>query len=99
MAGGAPIGNKHAVKQNRLVTNVLRRMLVQNKNKDLFAICKTAIKKAKEGDAAMFKDITDRVDGKAIQAVELSGAGGGPIETKVDVTGELDFGVIQSKVK
>ena len=42
------------------------------------------IKAAKEGEVWAIKELGDRTDGKAPQAVEVTGNNGGPIQTHVD---------------
>ena len=50
--------------------------------KQLAIIAKKLTEKAAEGDTQAIKEIFDRTDGKAMQAMELSGPDGGPMETK-----------------
>ena len=73
----APLGNKNAVKGNRLVGNALRRLAVQNPKKVKKA-CEALMNKAIEGDVSGFREFADRLDGKVPQP--LTGFEGGPIE-------------------
>lgn len=47
--------------------------------KRLNMIAERLAEKAAEGDTQAIKEIFDRTEGKAAQAIELSGQGGGPI--------------------
>lgn len=71
MAGkGAPIGNTHAAKSNRLVTDTLRLAVTQNKHK-LRAGLEAILDEAEKGDLTCMTFIADRLDGKPKQSVEL----------------------------
>lgn len=80
MAGGAPEGNKNATK-NRPWAEAVHRALLAEDGKKLRQIADKLIDKALEGDVSALKEIGDRVDGKAIQAV--TGADGGPIVVEI----------------
>jgi len=67
---GAPQGNKNAVKERRMVTNALQRAAAQNPDK-LRQACLAGLEKAAKGDLAWFKEIADRLDGKAAQSILL----------------------------
>lgn len=69
---GAPEGNKNAVK-NRPWAEAINRALLAEDGKKLRAIAEKIIDKALEGDVAALKEIGDRMDGKAAQALEHSG--------------------------
>lgn len=78
---GAPIGNQNA-REGRIWRDTLRRALLAEDGKNLRKIADALVAKAADGDVAAIKEIGDRVDGKAVQSVELTGADGGPV--KVD---------------
>mgnify|MGYP003705080433 FL=1 len=73
--GGAPKGNDNA-KKGKLFYNELRKALVQHDQLKLRQIADKLVEKATEGESWAVKEIIDRVDGKAIQATEISGADG-----------------------
>ena len=50
--------------------------------KQLNLIANKLVKLAAEGDTMAIKEVFDRTEGKARQAMELSGPDGGPMETK-----------------
>ena len=52
------------------------------KTKKLYALADALADKGLKGDVTALKEIGDRLDGKAVQGVELGGPGGGPVETK-----------------
>ena len=54
----------------------------KKKTKRLALIATKLAKKAQEGDVQAIKEIFDRTQGKAMQAMEHSGPEGGPMETK-----------------
>lgn len=64
----APQGNTNGAKQKRLLTDALKRELVQNPN-DVLAIAKKLIDSAKEGEAWAMSLVYDRVDGKVPQPI------------------------------
>lgn len=74
--GGQP-GNKNGAK-NRPWAEAINRALLADNGKKLRALAEKIIEKALEGDVPAMREVGDRVDGKAIQA--LSGPDGGPIE-------------------
>ena len=72
---GGQIGNQNA-KKGKLFYNELRKALVQHDQLKLRQIADKLVEKATEGESWAVKEIIDRVDGKAIQATEISGADG-----------------------
>jgi hypothetical protein len=72
---GAPKGNDNA-KKGKLFFNELRKALVQQDQLNLRRIADKLVEKAIEGEPWAVKEIMDRVDGKAIQATEISGTDG-----------------------
>ncbi len=66
---GAPEGNNNAGK-NKPWAEAIRRALLAEDGKELRALAEKLIERAKEGDVTALKEIGDRTDGKAIQAVE-----------------------------
>jgi len=73
--GGAPLGNQNG-KKGKLFYDQLRVALVQEDKRRLRTIAEKLVKAAENGDAWAIKEIIDRVDGKAIQATEISGVDG-----------------------
>lgn len=73
--GGGQIGNQNA-KKGKLFYNELRKALVQQDQLNLRRIADKLVEKAIDGEPWAVKEIMDRVDGKAIQATEISGAEG-----------------------
>jgi len=69
---GAPEGNTNATKDKRLVTNALRRAVVQSPDK-LRAACEKILDDAVEGNLAAFGVIADRLDGRPAQTTVLEG--------------------------
>jgi hypothetical protein len=80
---GAPKGNTNAKKENRLITDALRRAVVQSPDK-LKKACEVLLNKAGEGDLAAFNAIADRLDGKPAQSITHSGDESAPLITKVE---------------
>ena len=72
-SGGQP-GNNNASK-NKLFYERIRKALAQDPQK-LANIVDKLIKKAEDGESWAVKEIMDRIDGKAIQATEISGVDG-----------------------
>ena len=84
MPGGAPQGNTNATK-NRLFRQALDKQLKEAKAKNksvtgeyaaLQEIALKLIEQAQDGDLTAIKEIADRVDGKATQAIEHAVAEG-----------------------
>ena len=66
---GAPIGNKNASRQRRMVTDALTRAAAQNPEM-LAEACMKVLEKARDGDLASFTVLADRLDGKPPQSIE-----------------------------
>ena len=81
---GAPLGSKNAAK-SRLFYDALCKQLVQNPEK-LDKVTDVLITAATNGEAWAVKELIDRMDGKAIQAQEITGADGAPLLTGIEVT-------------
>ena len=79
--GGAPEGNKNATKEHRLITNALRRAVVQSPDK-LRAACEKVLNDAVDGNLAAFNTIADRIDGKPLQTNILEGNEDKPLVMK-----------------
>jgi hypothetical protein len=74
----AMLGNKNPTK-NKLFYDRLRMELTQNPAK-LAKIVDALLEKAQEGEAWAVNTVMDRVDGKAIQTSEITGADGEPLQ-------------------
>lgn len=75
MAGGAPKGNTNGSK-NRIWAEAINKVLCQSdegKPQKLRALAEKLVDQALDGDMAAMKEIGDRVDGKALASVEVSG--------------------------
>jgi hypothetical protein len=72
---GAPKGNDNA-RKGRLFFDQLRKELVQEDAVKLRMIARKLVEAAQDGEPWAVKEIIDRVDGKAVQATEISGADG-----------------------
>jgi hypothetical protein len=72
--GGQP--NNQNAKKGKLFYNELRKALVQQDQINLRRIADKLVEKAIDGEPWAVKEIMDRVDGKAIQATEISGTDG-----------------------
>ena len=73
--GGAPKGNDNA-RKGKLFYDQLRKVLVQEDALKLRAIATKLIEAAEDGEPWAVKEIMDRMDGKPIQAQEITGADG-----------------------
>ena len=80
--GGAPIGNQNG-KKGKLFYNQLRVALVQEDSRKLRTIAQKLVDAAEQGEPWAIKEVIDRVDGKAVQATELSGTDGGILKMAV----------------
>lgn len=63
---GAPVGNRNAAKKTRLLTDALKRELIQNPE-DALAVTRKLIEAAKAGESWAQVLIHDRCDGKVPQ--------------------------------
>ena len=80
--GGAPIGNQNG-KKGKLFYDALRIALLQEDRKRLRNITDKLVKAAENGDAWAVKEIMDRMDGKPVQATEISGTDGSPMDLRL----------------
>jgi|Hof3ISUMetaT_23_FD_contig_21_1230893_length_437_multi_3_in_0_out_0_1 hypothetical protein len=74
----APVGNSNA-KKGKEWFDALRKECVQRGA--LAKIAKVLVDKAEAGEQWAVQEVANRFDGKPAQAVELSGADGGPVES------------------
>ena len=87
-SGGQP-GNTNRATQYR-VKRTLEALIDKASSKRegltrLEAACASLLDKAEEGDTQAFKEIADRLDGKAAQSLEVGGPDGGSIPVGVTV--------------
>ena len=82
--GGAPIGNQNA-KKGKLFYDQLRKVLVQNDCLKLRNIADKLVQAAEKGEGWAIKEVMDRMDGKAVQATELTGPEGSQLKTAVQL--------------
>jgi len=68
---GAPKGNDNGRKSNRLWTETLRRIAIQDPEK-LRRIAEALYAKAEEGDVTSMREIGDRLDGKPDSKVDVT---------------------------
>ena len=69
---GAPLGNTNNSK-GKMITDELRKVLVQNDRLKVRRIVEKLVEAAEEGDSWAIKEVFDRMDGKPQMAVEMSG--------------------------
>jgi hypothetical protein len=79
----APEGNTNSCRNNRLWGDTIRRALVQGDAERLRKIAETLLIKAEEGDLGAIKELGDRLDGKASQAVDLGSDPDRPVIQKL----------------
>lgn len=72
----APLGNKNATK-NKPFAEAINRAIAQDDGVRLRAIAEKLLTMASEGEIAAIKELADRTDGKAVQAI--SGPEGGDL--------------------
>ena len=84
MSAGAPLGNKNAAK-SRMFYDKLRLVLTQEPHR-LRQIAEQLVSKAEAGEPWAIKEIMDRMDGKAHQAVSVENADGTPLLSGIQVT-------------
>lgn len=70
----APVGNKNAAK-GTMWRDALRLELAQDKQR-IRKLARALLEKAEAGDIAALKELGDRLDGKAVQAIEGTGDDG-----------------------
>lgn len=83
---GAPIGNRNAIGEHdseRPFREALRRAIKQDDGKRLRAAAEKLLDLAADGEAWAVKEMADRMDGRAAQAVTLAGDQDRPLITKV----------------
>jgi len=71
--------NKNAQVRGQFAA-MLRRITTQNPHR-LETVALKLLEEAEEGNMVAIKELFDRLDGRAVQATEISGPEGGPIET------------------
>lgn len=72
---GAPEGNQNSSKNNRLWAETIKRAVTQSDSERLRRIAEALLVKAEDGDMSAIKELGDRLDGKASQAIEASISG------------------------
>ncbi len=80
--GGAPIGNQNG-RKGKLFYDALKIALVQEDRKKLRTITDKLVKSAEAGEPWAIKEVMDRIDGKPVNATELSGADNTPLKLVV----------------
>ena len=79
---GAPVGNTNNADAKRF--RLALHSALERKGKDkweaLTDVAEKLIAEALEGNITAIKEVADRIEGKAVQGVELTGKDGGPVE-------------------
>ena len=79
-------GNTNSSKINHLMTDTLKRRLVQDEAKRANKVIEALLTKAEDGDVHAIKEVLDRSDGKVMQESKISGDLDQPLMIQV-VTG------------
>ena len=79
-------GNTNSSKKNRLMTDTLKRRLIQDEAKRCNNVINALLNKAEDGDVHAIKEVLDRSDGKVQTDTKISGDSDEPLMIKV-VTG------------
>lgn len=75
---GAPVGNKNAAK-SRVFSDALRRAIAQDDGERIRKAAETMLDLAASGEPWAVKEVFDRLEGKAAQAVTISGDEDNPL--------------------
>lgn len=81
---GAPVGNQNAAK-SRVFSDALRRAIAQDDGKRIRKAAEKLLDLAAEGEAWAVKEVFDRLEGKAPQAVTVGGDADNPINHSLRV--------------
>ena len=80
---GAAKGNVNAMR-NRPFAEAINRAIAQDNGARLRAIAEALLTKASDGDMAAIREFADRIDGKAMQAIEANVTGGITLNISTD---------------
>lgn len=72
-------GNTYSSKSNRLLSETLNRVLIQQDGIRARTIAEALVSKAEDGDISAIKEVFDRTEGKAVARTELTGVDGSPL--------------------
>lgn len=81
---GAPVGNQNA-RKGKWSEAVDAAVHVEDpitRRRRIHAIADRLVGMAESGDLGAIKEVGDRLDGKAAQGLQLTGAEGGPVEIR-----------------
>lgn len=81
---GAPIGNQNAAK-SRVFSDALRRAIAQDDGKRIRDAAEKMLDLAASGEPWAVREVFDRLEGKAAQAVTLAGDADNPINHSIRV--------------
>lgn len=81
--GGAPEGNQNALK-GKMWNDALRRAIAQDDGKRVRGAVEKLLDFANEGEQWAIKELADRLDGKAKQQTELTGADDAPLFSVIE---------------
>lgn len=76
---GAPEGNNNYTR-GAIFNDALRRSIAQDDGKRIRAAAEKLLDLAADGTPWAVRELIDRTDGKAMQAVSLTGGDGGPLQ-------------------
>jgi len=88
-------GNTNSSKINHLMTDTLKRRLIQDEAKRANNVIEALLAKAEDGDVHAIKEVLDRSDGKVQQDTKISGDNDAPVIIQV-ITGIDDNDKIES---
>lgn len=80
----APKGNQNA-KKAKVWSDAIRKALAGDKTR-INRLAQALLDKAESGDMAALKELGDRLEGKPVQAHEVGGDEGNPIQAAIKVT-------------
>ena len=83
-SGGQP-GNQNAVK-GKLISDAIRKALVQNDAKKLRAGVERLTDAFADGEPWAVKEVLDRMEGKPSQAVDIGGQADNPLKALIEVS-------------
>jgi hypothetical protein len=84
-AAEANKGNTHSSKINRLLSETLKRRLIQEEALRANLIVESLLSKAEEGDLTAINMVFDRMEGKPVAKQEISGVDGEAIALSLPI--------------